>query len=70
MTDKRVCVPLVIRGCVSLWLVNLLLIVDVPAVCSELEECLLVMPFDQMVELLQLTDYWLEVLFTTSMNFY
>lgn len=27
---------------------------------SELEECLLVMPFDQMVEFLQLTDYWLE----------
>ncbi len=29
--------------------------------CSELEECLLVMPFDQMVEFLKLTDYWLEV---------
>jgi hypothetical protein len=29
--------------------------------CSELEECLLVMPFDRMIQFLQLGDYWLEV---------
>lgn len=42
---------------------KLLVLVVSGSICynSELEECLLVMPFDQMVEFLQLTDYWLEV---------